>query len=169
MTLLLQRITTRYSDVQDRIRLAGELDDGQTMVLWLTQRLLNRVIPLLCQKLEQQEGGTPLAEVKQEFAQQRARADLAPQPAVQTAAHTQRVLVHSVDLKPLRTGMGLQFKNADGNVVASLQLHAKPLRQWLNIVYDQYLRAGWPSNVWPAWVAEAKPAHGKGPGAPVLH
>ena len=66
------------------------------------------------------------------------------------------VLVHSVDLKSMRTGMGLQFKRADGHVVASLQLHAKPLRQW-------------PSKVWPAWVTEAKPAHSKGRGAAVLH
>ena len=169
MTPLLQRITTEYSDVQDRIRLAGELDDGQTVVLWLTQRLLNRVIPHLCQQLEQRVGGTPMAEVKQEFAQQKARADLEPQPAVRTDADAQGVLVHSVDMKSLHAGMGLQFKNADGHVVASLQLHAKPVRQWLNIVYDQYLRAQWPSNVWPAWVTEAKPAHSKGRGAAVLH
>jgi len=165
----LQRITTEFIDAEDRIRLAGENASGQTVVLWLSQRMLNRLIPHLCQWLSKQMGTTLLAEVKQEFAQQKARAELEPQQSVRVDAGAQGVLVPSVTLKPARSTMKLQFKDADGNVVASLQLQPKPLRQWLNIVYDQYLRAGWPSTIWPAWVAEAKPAHSEGRGAAVLH
>lgn len=66
MTDTLQRITTEYIDHEDRLRLAGEDAQGQTTVLWLTQRLLNRLIPHLCQWLEQQGGNAPLAEVKLE-------------------------------------------------------------------------------------------------------
>jgi len=127
-------------------------------VLWLTQRLLSRLVAHLCRWLEQQGGNAPLVEVRQEFAQQKARAELAPQPPVRADAETQGVLVHSVDLKRSRAGLVLHFKGVGGNVVASLKLQPKPLRQWLNIVYDQYLQAGWPTTVWPAWVAEAKPA-----------
>ena len=151
-----QRITIEYVEAEDRIRLACEAGE-KTLVLWLTQRLMNRLIPHLCQWLDQRVGASLLTEVKQEFAQQKARAQLAPQPPVRADAETHGVLVHSVDLKSSRASMGLQFKEANGNVIASLQLQPKPLRQWLNIVYDQCLHAGWPASVWPAWVAEAKP------------
>ena len=157
MTDTLQRITTEYIEAEDRIRLAGEAGE-KTMVLWLTQRFLNRLIPHLCQWLDQRVGATPLTEVKQEFAQQKARAELEAQPPVRARPDMQGVLIHSVDLKPSRTGLGLHFKDVGGNVIASLQLQPRSLRQWMNIVYDQYLHAGWPTTVWPAWVAEAKPA-----------
>lgn len=167
MTNLL-RVSIQYVEAEDRMRLTGEISTDQTIVLWLTQRLFNRLIPNLINGLEQQAGSTPLAEVKQSFAQQKARAELELQPPVRAGTGTQGVLVHSADLKSSRSGMGLQFKTIDGNVVASLHLQPKPLRQWLNIVYDQYLRAGWPTTVWPAWVAEAKPSQTSSRSA-VLH
>ena len=39
----LQRFTTEYVEIEDRIRLAGETAPGHTVVLWLTQRLLARL------------------------------------------------------------------------------------------------------------------------------
>lgn len=167
MTGTLQRITTEYIEAEDRIRLAGEADE-KTVVLWLTQRLLNRLVPHLCQWLDQRVGATPLTEVKQAFAQQKARAELEKQPPVRTEPDVQGVLIHSVDLKSANAGMRLQFKDADGNVVASLQLQPRPLRQWLNIVFDQYHKAQWPTAVWPAWVAGAKPLQAPSRAA-VLH
>ena len=50
----LQRITTEYIDQEDRIRLTGELAHGATVVLWITQRLLNRLIPHLTAWLSRQ-------------------------------------------------------------------------------------------------------------------
>jgi hypothetical protein len=154
----LQRITTEYSEAEDRLLLAGEDAQGHTVVLWLTQRLLSRLVAHLCQWLEQQGGNAPLAEVRQEFAQQKARAEMEKQPPVRTEPDVQGVLIHSVDLKTSNAGMGLQFKDDDGKVVASLQLQPRPLRQWLNIVFDQYHKAQWSTAVWPAWVAQARPA-----------
>lgn len=153
----LNRITTEYQEAEDRIRLAGEDAQGQTVVLWLTLRLLNRLIPHLCRWLEQRVGATGLTEVRQEFAQQKARAELEKQPPVRTNPDVQGVLIHSVDLRTANAGMGLQFKDADGYEVACLQLKPQPLRQWLNIVFDQYRKAQWPTAVWPAWVSEARP------------
>lgn len=154
----LQRLTTQYSEVEDRIRLDGEDAQGHTEALWLTQRLLGRLIAHMCQWVEHQGGKAPLPEIRQEFAQQKARAELSPQTPVRAKVHEQGVLIHSVDIKTSNVGMDLQFKDAQGSVVASLQLQAMPLRQWLNIVYDQYQKAHWPTNVWPTWVTEANPA-----------
>ena len=44
----LQRITTDYHEEQDRLRLTGEDFQHTTTVLWLTQRLLGRMVPHLC-------------------------------------------------------------------------------------------------------------------------
>lgn len=152
----LQRITTEYSDAEDRIRLTGENAQGQAAVLWLTQRLLTKLIVHLCKWVEQQSGQAPMPEIRQEFAQQQARAELAPQPPVHAEPNIEGVLIHSVDLNTSSAIMGMQFKDAQSNVVASLQLQPIALRQWLNIVYDQYHRAQWPTNMWPEWVIEAK-------------
>jgi hypothetical protein len=40
----LKRLTTQYDPAEDRIRLTGTNDQGQTMCLWLIQRLLNRLV-----------------------------------------------------------------------------------------------------------------------------
>jgi len=36
-----------------------------------------------------------------------------------------------------------------------LTLTAASLRQWMNIVYDGFVRADWSLAVWPEWVSEA--------------
>ena len=86
----LERVTTRYSVAQDRICLAGELPGGSPVVLWLTQRLLRRLLPPLLAWLQEQGGaahavmGSALyADALQGFAQQAARAQLQPQAPVQ--------------------------------------------------------------------------------------
>ena len=50
----LERITTEYVEVEDRIRLTGESEDNQTIVLWLTQRLLTQIISHLLGLIEKQ-------------------------------------------------------------------------------------------------------------------
>ena len=78
----LQRITTEYNEPEDRIRLSGELAQGDTVVLWLTQRLLNRLVPHLTAWLSQQlapASSIPSVQavhedIVQGFAQQAARA-----------------------------------------------------------------------------------------------
>lgn len=63
----LQRFTTEYVEIEDRIRLAGETAPGHTVVLWLTQRLLARLLPHLLQWLEQQTGATIRGDILQGF------------------------------------------------------------------------------------------------------
>jgi len=52
----LNRITTEYSELEDRIQLRGEAESKQTVVLWLTQRLLSRLLPYLFAWLENRTG-----------------------------------------------------------------------------------------------------------------
>lgn len=155
----LQRFTTQYSDVEDRIRITGEIGPEQQVALWLTPRLLNRVVPALTQWLEKQSSTEVRGEVLQSMAQQAARAALDPQAPVQSTAATQTWLVHTVNLTPIEHGLLLTFRG-DGSsgeaVGTSLTLQGRQLRQWLNIVYDQYRKAEWPLNAWPAWIKDAQ-------------
>lgn len=162
MSAELQRITTQYVDSEDRIRLSGELVGGQTVVLWLTQRLLNRLVPPLTQWLEERGNPTytdPSVQAVQKdillgFAQSAARARLAPEPPVQAKSPQAVWRVASVDLARGPDKVVLTFKGEESEPVA-LKLTIQPLRQWLGIVQDQYRKADWPLEVWPGWMEES--------------
>lgn len=80
----LQRITTEFIASEDRIRLTGEVSEEKTrasVVLWLMQRLLNRLVPRLCAWLAGGDNDSLPAELEQEFAQQKARVELELQGA----------------------------------------------------------------------------------------
>ena len=171
---VLQRITTEYLEQEDRIRLTGERAHGGTVVLWLTQRLLNRLIPHLTTWLSRQI--TPASripsvraahqEAVQGFAQQAAVAQLAPEPPVQSSSPRAIWRVDSVDIAQGEAAVVLTFKGED-KAQATLTLAAQPLRQWLGIVFAQYQRGEWPTTVWPGWMEAAQPQ--AVPGAMALH
>lgn len=157
----LQRITTEYIDSEDRIRLSGELSPQSTVVLWLTQRLINRLLPHLLGWLEQQAGNGAMGELFQGFAQQAAMATLEQQPPVQSAPQSQALLVQAVNLAAAAEGVRLTFRCVgdmsapEGSDAIGLTLHAQPLRQWLGILHTQYCKADWPLTGWPDWLTEA--------------
>ena len=160
----LQRITTEYDEREDRIRLSGELADGRTVVLWLTQRLLNRLVPHLTAWLAGQvapASSIPSVQaihqdIVQGFAQQAARAQLAPEPPVRVSSPMARWRVDAVDIAQGEDAVVLTFKGEAG-LQAELQLAAQPLRQWLGIVFEQVLCGQWPTTAWPAWMEAARP------------
>jgi len=164
----LQRVTTEYVVTEDRIRLAGAAVDDQTVVLWLTQRLLNLMVPQLTGWLERQ-GASDLidSELAQGFAQEAAEASLAPEPAVRAAPDEDGWLVDSVDIHTGTDGVVLAFKSGD-DAIASLTLLTEPLRQWLGILRGQYVQGGWPTSAWPGWMGETHAQPAKPPGA-ALH
>ena len=158
----LQRCTTEYVECEDRIRLAGELASGATVVLWLTQRLMNRLAPHLTAWLARQQAPVSRLpavqaahqDIVQGFAQQAAQAQLAqraPAPPVRACAPEASWRVHAIDIAQGEDAVALTFK-AETGAHATFTLAAQPLRQWLGIVYAQYLRGQWPTTAWPAWM-----------------
>ena len=169
----LQRITTAYVDAEDRVRLSGELAHRQTVVLWLTQRLLNRLVPHLTHWLEQQAMSTsPVAPTTQAmmqmFAQQAARAQQTPEAPVRPAPGHFAWRVASIELACNDEAVGLVFKG-DAAQSARLTLFPPALRQWLAILYDQYRHGDWPTTVWPTWLEEAQSPRLTHQAPPVLH
>ncbi len=63
-------------------------------------------------------------------------------------------LADSIDFTHASEGVVLTFKSANDQR-AMLSLTAAALRQWLNIVYDAYVRAEWPLAAWPDCISEA--------------
>lgn len=161
--LALQRMTTEFDEYHDRLRLVGEVASGEPLVLWVTQRMLKRVIPHMVQWLQPaSEGAGPdyHQEAVQSFAQQAAVAQLAPQAPVQAPAPAQlqagsQWLIDSVDLVRHPEVLGLVFKC--GELKASLVLGQQDLRQWLAILHLLCTKAEWSMDVWPEWIAESAP------------
>ena len=172
----LQRITSIYFDVEDRFRITGEVSDESTRCLWLTQRLLLRLVPHILEWLNEiaraeGKGDLGQAELMQDFAQQAAKARLEPQAAVPvptmpdpnaaiettpgaaTAGQQEAIwLVKEVDISKSTNGiLTLTFKHESANGV-QLAMAPIELRQWLIILHSQWLQAGWPAAIWPEWV-----------------
>lgn len=163
MSFSLQRMTTQYVELEDRVRIDGESAEGQILVLWLTQRLLNRLVPYLCQWLERQMASTlALADFKeqaerqemmQSFAQQAARAQLESSAPVLAQSPLASWRVGSLDITAGDAILTLIFKG-DAGETAQLTLPVQELRQWLAIVCDQYVRGSWSMDLWPRWMLE---------------
>lgn len=168
----LQRFTTEYVDVEDRIRLSGESAPGEAEVLWLTRRLVDRLVPHLCAWLEKQGrmGLIPedagVADAMQGFALQAALQSLVPQPPVAPEQARSSRLVQSVDVTAGDDALHLVFRGGDDARV-SLVLQVQALRQWLGILHAQCAAGEWPLEAWPSWLTEPIPAGT--PHAMVLH
>lgn len=195
----LRRLTTRYVDSEDRLRVAGEVASGQVQVVWLTQRLLNRLLPHLWKWLDQAVQAQPrshdtpaaaLAAVSpaaqtelQRFAQQSAAAERRQQVPVDPSRAVCTLLVQSVDIRHLPAGVRLTFKAAAPAIgpvptlvepttateAVHLTLATPALRQWLQIVYQQYRVAEWPTGHWPSWIRNPSAAGSTAPAHAVLH
>lgn len=151
----LHRLTTEYIEAEDRIRISGELASGETLVMWLSQRLLLRLLPHLFLWLEKQSGDSIPLEIAQSFAQDAARAELAPEAPVVREDNSQEWLVEAVDLSFSEEALVLQFRDQVPNAV-TLTMNSQALRQWLNILHTVWGIADWPIGAWPQWMADSK-------------
>lgn len=157
-----QRFTTEFIDYEDRLRVSTELPGNQVVVMWVTRRLLDRLVSHLSGLLERETAQAPVPEIQQSFAQQAAQAthqqqsEEQPQAPVtpQQAQSVSEWLVREVDLTPGQQGVSLRFRGSQSDQVVELGMPALLLRQWLGIIHGQYRRAQWPMDPWPEWMNE---------------
>lgn len=184
----LQRITVEYMEFEDRFRLTGEVKAGEddsenpeadesgeveVVTIWLTQRLLNLLLPVLLEWLQQQSPeasknpsrDAQANEMLQGFAQQAATEQIPQQMPVQSQADTQSWLVREVDIGSGSEGVKLILKGHNGEQ-ASLSLERDQLRQWLSIVHNGWIKAEWPTTIWPSWIRETGSDTGAGTDKP---
>lgn len=149
-----ERFTTQYIPLEDRIQLGGEMKDGTTETIWLTQRLLLGVLPALIHWLEKQSPTPQSSDIVLSFQQQAAKAALKPQKPVQVDAGSTAWVAAAADIASGGSNLLLTFKSSSQHMV-HLALTAQQLRQWLGIVHKGWRQAGWPRQVWPEWFSEA--------------
>ena len=154
---LMHKMTSEFVEDEERVRLTGELKDGGTVVIWLTQRLLTRLLPHLFKWLEKQSGVNLPAELVLSFAQQAARAELSPEPPVKSGEDAQAWLAHAVDITAEPASLRLLFRSLRQQQ-AGVTLQPQQLRQWLSILHDLWRRAEWSGGLWPEWILSADPA-----------
>jgi hypothetical protein len=152
--LLMHKMTSEFVEDEDRMRLTGELKEGGTVVIWLTQRLLTRLLPHLFKWLETQSGNNLPAELVLSFAQQAARAELSPEPPVKSDQNTQMWLAHAVDIMAEPAGLRLRFRSLQQEQ-AGVSLQPQQLQQWFSILHELWQRAEWPTNLWPEWIVSS--------------
>jgi len=180
MSSELQRLTTEYIPGEDRIRLAGELAPEQPVVVWLTQRLLYRLLPALLQWLDEQVEKSPIVasqpvsanpagrdgikDFLQESAQNSAQQAVTPQAPVRAGTDSPSWVAHAVDMTLLPQAMrltvrgeGVQLNDAAAERMLHWSMNPQALRQWLGILQRVTLKAEWPQDIWPAWM-QTKPA-----------
>ena len=146
LPLELKRVTTTYVDTEDRLRLVGETDSGEHHTLWLTQRLVGRLVDRILQWLPQER------EEIQEITQQFAQAKHEPEPPVIADPACMSWLVKEITLVPAQGTLGLVFKSMDsGQQTVVVEFNEVCLRQWLNIIFKQHQHAQWVGTDWPAW------------------
>lgn len=135
---------------------------GQHVVLWLTQRLLRRLVPALLDGLAARSLAEGEAEVSdalhhdavQAFAQQAARAQWEQMPAtspVTAGADSPEHLVLSVQVAYVAHSVRLVFVGPQ-SPVAQMALNPQALRQWLHILWNAWRQADWPADLWPDWM-----------------
>ncbi len=161
----IQKITVSYDEQEDRLHLACEDEAGQVQSLWLTQRLTNRLAVALVSQLDGTMAHLPdchARETVQGWEQSVARALLSPSSPVQSVAAVPYGLVNSIDISHTNGSFTLVFRWPEQNALA-VTMNAFPLRQWLSIIHETCVKAGWPLEIWPAWIRESVlPVQGRG-------
>ncbi|WP_156899641.1 hypothetical protein [Marinobacterium litorale] len=183
----ISRITTEYIPQEDRVRLSGQINDQSeaVCVLWLTQRLLRQLVPVIIKWLEPRvvetvslkdetagtEGvastgrsRTAAAGAKRERTQQNdssSRRQLSDQTEsvepVRGNQESETWLVYSLNLQQSSDGMRLVFRSQDSSTEVCMPLNEEHLERWMGILMDCFLRGSWPLDQWPDWMTANLP------------
>lgn len=176
--VVIKRVTPRYDPKQDRIGLTVQDVKDQVLLLWLTQRLANRLAAALSGWLDEdvkvsaseQQQPQPLSDpVLQPLSdpvsklpsqlpsslhtweQWAARSKMKPGRPVDRAKAQGEALLNEIDLARGSKGYTVTFK-WEPTGAARLVLDPTQVRQWLILLYRQFRLAEWPKHAWPNWI-----------------
>ena len=158
----LKRITTEYIELEDRIRLAGLIEDNQTVSIWLTMRLLRRLISHCINLVDENtpELKTSLNRNEQSskslknFVQQSAKQQIVAETPVIVRENSPNHHAVEVDIKNDRAGVSITFKGEFSSSY-SIYLNNEQLRQWLAMLHMIWQKAEWPALIWPDWMSSS--------------
>jgi hypothetical protein len=152
----IRKITQRYHLEQDRISFSVENVEQQVLLLWLTQRLANRLVGILVSWLDEDPKVVALDHAlshcltsEQLPLQQTPQTQLTTVSSVETALAQTEALLNSIHLARDQQGAYVLTFNWTENS-ARLILNAIELHQWLCILYRLFDAAEWPKQAWSA-------------------
>ena len=143
---LLTKATLAYEEREDRVKVLGEATEGGTVVLWLTQRLLGKLIPHLAGRLldEMSDSASPSSEAVDAHG----AAKLGP---VEEDSLALALVADAVDITDNKSLTILQFRGETLSTelsVVRLALNAAQLASWLNALRACYQKARWNEDCW---------------------
>lgn len=168
----IHRFTTEYVVSEDRIRILVETEHNQIRIMWLTRRLmsrmvpelikyLNKVAPTFASNMEEQASavlqpttGTRRSDNAQRQRQLDALSQIEPQTPVQPKTRDQVVceeLITCLQVQMGHNGLLLSLI-ADQTVVQKIPFSQDSLRQWIAVLHLKFRRAEWSDDVWPTWI-----------------
>ena len=158
----LKRITTEYMELEDRIRLAGLTDGNQTVSIWLTMRLLKRLISHCLNLLEKNTSELKEAPTQSEqsrksiqnFVQQSAEQQIVEETAVTVTKNSPNHLTAEIDVKDHHAGVTLIFKGEFSSNY-SIYLSNQQLREWLGMLHIIWQKTDWSTLIWPDWMSSS--------------
>lgn len=157
-----RRFTTEYVVAEDRIRISLEREDDSLAILWLTRRLMIRLVPQIVRVLKtlpQLQGQTvvktsPRSDNAQRRNQMDALGKLEQQAPVLSGDLSDSIdssLVSGLGVRMARGVMLMDFKVGE-EVVQILPFTEDALRQWLGMLHVNFTKAGWKEDIWPNWI-----------------
>ena len=135
----LARVTLSYIIEEDRVQLAGEDTQGNTVKLWLTARLLTRLVPHLVQQQVALGAGQSVA-VEGDVSDSTG----GDNASVRCDLGCPEVLVTEIDLRFTQDGLILVFKEGTRWARASFMVPATSLPKWNQGIQTCFKQAGWP-------------------------
>ncbi|MAT50269.1 MAG: hypothetical protein CMK32_03680 [Porticoccaceae bacterium] len=172
--LLLEKVTLRYVAVEDRMSMRAQVRDGDVRIFWLTQRMCGQLVNAFVEYLDKNTADVASAassdkSVVQSYYQQAAMHTRTKPPSVEASASTEPpMLIKTLKIRTSPRSVNVRLPLPDG-VSATLSLRPHEARRMLQILFGQYRKAGWPLDIWPRWVAEARDGGGAGDNKGPLH
>ena len=146
--LILTRVTLSYSVDEDRIRFIGLKTSGERICLWLTQRLVNRLVPVLNKIAEAHliQESCEIAAVQNGLEQ--SSDSVESEIPLDCDEGSESFLVRAIDVtgQPNQIILLLRGVNPADRVLFSLP--AKSLGRWFSGLRECFRLAEWSQDVW---------------------
>jgi hypothetical protein len=156
----IRRFTTEYVVPEDRIRISLERGDDRVVILWLTRRLMSRLVPELVKIVDAlpRQGQPTQAQPPSDNAQRRNQLDAlgkleqqAPVLAGPAPDTVESHLITGLGVRMARGGTLIDFK-AGEETIQTIPFPEEALRQWLGMLHMNFTKAAWAEDIWPAWI-----------------
>ena len=142
------------------MRLSLERGDDSIAVLWLTRRLMRRLVPQIVKVVDAlprlQTGGAaaPVSDNAQRRSQMDALGKIEQQAPVlsgELPAGLENHLITGLSLRMTKAAVLIDFKIGE-ETVQTLPFSEAALRQWLGLLHLNFRKGEWVEDIWPKWI-----------------